>query len=351
VEPEEPTLVAGPTVEAAPGVRPPADAARHVIAGARGADEFLVARTEATLRLALTGPGALILELHAHRREGDLRTLEPAVLGVLLDDVLVQTLALDGPVDPGLTVAGADYGLSERLVVRLPVPLGEHTLELTLSDNAVLGASVRPRMVATNAEEPDVLDLGTARRGDLRAEAPTLAQPAFGLSAFGGVWAPNAMTQVGAGGWLSAGWAVPVAASRLWLELGAGLGRAELSQRIEDPSGAARVWMRASAVPILATATWSAALPLSRLHLDAGLGGGAVVSWVEARYRRIPTRSGTRVSPAGTVHAGIAVDVGPGAVVARFQIIAALPFNTPAVVEYDPGWLSGLLGYRVELGD
>jgi hypothetical protein len=281
--------------------------------------------------------------VHVHRYESSPETLKPLLLGFLLDDVLVETVSLTTPATDEFSVRGAPYALSGRVAVRVGVPLGEHRVQLSLSDNAVFGASVRPHFLALGEKGPPVLDVGAAlAAGDTRRRAL--------LGVIGGLWTPAALPNLGVSATLEGGLAIPVHSTRLLVHLSATLGFAEASRQIEDTNaadGESRVWVRQTTVPIIAGATWHAPMPIAGLSVELGLGGGLVLNQTQPRYRRVDAETGIGVAPALSAWAGAGFEVGPGTVLVRATVVTAVPYSDETVKDLDPGALQVGSGYRL----
>src|SRR5207247_2442202 len=98
------------------------------------------------MRPAVLGCG-LIAEC-AQRAQEQADSLRPVIVGLLIDEVLAQTISMDQPATADFRSEGAAYALSARATLRAPIAAGHHRVRLTLSDNAVLGVSMRPRFSA-----------------------------------------------------------------------------------------------------------------------------------------------------------------------------------------------------------
>ncbi|MFC1609359.1 outer membrane protein [Myxococcota bacterium] len=351
-EQEEPNLVANPTPAPEPGFEVRGSPERHRVNGPGGIEEVIRMGIDPSLELGVVGPGSLVLRLHAHRSQTRPETLEPVVLAILLDDVLVQTVALDQAPTNDYAAEGNKFWMSGPATVRVPVPAGSHKLQLSLSDNAVLGASVKPRFGPLAADEPEVLDIGAARRDDLRAVDSAAPKGGVGIAVLGGLWTPHALSEVGGGGLLEGSYAIPVVDSRLLINLSVGLGYTDATRHIPDadvPKGRSRVRVKISAVPLLLGATWSAPMPIRALTIDAGAGAGVVLSWTTTRSRKAEESSG-EVAPALGINAGVGYALGPGAALLRFHLITGLPWSDNNINSFDPGSVMVGLGYRVDLG-
>ncbi|OGQ91748.1 MAG: hypothetical protein A2289_11885 [Deltaproteobacteria bacterium RIFOXYA12_FULL_58_15] len=348
----EPGLVSSPVTvtSAEPGLEIAGVLKRHTITAAGGSNEYYQVAIDPGLALNVVGPGTVLLTIHAHRSQMQPQTLSSVVLGILLDDVLVQTLALDQPASEDFRTPDPNYQLSQPVAVRVPIPVGAHKLQMSLSDTAVLGASVRPDFVAVGNEEPPILGIDAARKGDLR----TSERPQGGVSfaILGGTWAPNAFAEVGGAGLFEANFAIPISSSQLLIHFVAGYGMADASRQVADfnsPEGVSRVRIGLTTVPVLLGATWSAPTPASGLLLEVGASGGAILTWAKTRYRRVDADSGPNVTPALNVLAGAGYRVGPGCVLARVYVTSGIPWSSDNIDGLDPGAVMAAVGYRLEL--
>jgi hypothetical protein len=312
---------------------------------------------ESDLHLEVTGPGTLVLELHAHRDETRPETLEPVVVGLLLNDVLVNTLSIDEPAADTFSAAGEAYGLSRRITVRWPVPIGTQRLQLSLSDNAVAGASVRARFVEPGAAgEPLALDTAATRRADPRAGAGTLpgeVSGAMGFAVVAGTWLPTSLSSIGPAVLAEAQLGIPAIAPSVGLGLTAGFVRLGETFRVEDPrtpDGRGRMRLTSSSVPLWIDVHWAMALPVSGLAVDIGAGGGVILVSSETRSRLGVGESGLRVSPAAVARANLMQALGPGAVTLGVNFVAARPISADNLNDFGPGGLMAGLGYRVGVG-
>lgn len=113
-----------------------------------GDESFFFVDHQKDFVVDVLGPGIMSFDAHAHRAADKPSTLEPVMIGVLLDDVLVQTLAVRQGIDSSVTAwRGSEaegYAVSQRALLQLQVPPGRHRVSLSLSDAAALGASIRP---------------------------------------------------------------------------------------------------------------------------------------------------------------------------------------------------------------
>jgi len=91
------------------------------ITGPKGTEKLLKVSITDGLELDALGPGRMIFEIHAHRDKNQAESLKPVIVGVMIDDVLIQTLAVDQPASPELKAAGESYTPSVRVTLRVPV--------------------------------------------------------------------------------------------------------------------------------------------------------------------------------------------------------------------------------------
>jgi hypothetical protein len=352
---EEPALLAAPDVPSAGhrnarmtmvGAQP----ATHVVASPVGRERFLAVRVDDRLRLAVYGPGLLELAVHAHRAESISESLRPVIVSVLVDEVLTQNVSIVQGPSPEYRIEGAPFLPSLRVNVRVPIEDGRHEVQLTLSDSAVLGASILPRFVdLTDVDEPGLLTAKAARAGGLRA-GPAVPEVSgtFGLGIAAAAWLPSGMQHVGMAALADGTLGLPVAGPRVSVGLVAGYGRTEDPRPFADwrvPSGASRANVVVSTVPLIANARWSAPLP-QPVAVEAGLGAGVQLLWTEVRSRGIRLRYGPRVTPTGFVDVALLVRVGPGAFFARGAYLAAAPIDTDRLRGFDASGGIASVGYR-----
>ncbi|MEM6274213.1 MAG: hypothetical protein AAF735_03135 [Myxococcota bacterium] len=328
-------------------------AASQLVRAERGDALFLKLTTELGLKLEARGTGVLVFDYHAHRDPARPPSLEPVVIGMLLDDVLVDTLAIRQPATDDYTVTGADYQLSERTQFQLTVPSGRHRIELSLSDNALAGGSIRVRFASTD------LEAVTTTEPPVPPTPPPLVQlqPSspdqkpktsgwVGVGVGGEVVRSNNTGAIGGGGHLEL-FVMPGASSRAFgFGLQSGFRTVETSSSIVDPrlaGGSTTVRLTERSVPVLADL---------RLSLEAGdtawmlgVGGGGLVSW--ARTDAASSRVETDVEWvwAAMAHITGLIRLGPGWLSIRMQWTATEPAERENLRDFDPGVGTVGLGY------
>ncbi len=358
----EPDLAAAPTQVAEPapigtegytfvGSPPPLT----TILGPQGADKFLAVSINDGLVLEAIGPGVMLFDIHAHRAEATPESLRPVIIGVMIDDVLLQTLSVDQPAAKDLKVEGATYTPSLRVTLRVPIEPGSHRVRLSLSDAAVLGASIKPRFQTLSAaDEPGLLSAEAARAKDLRAYAPAVeVYGAAGVGPLVSAFVPTSANRAGAMVLADANLQIPVAGPRLAIGLWAGIGRTDHSQPFADDrrtSGESRAYLSHTLLPAFVELRWSAPLTVP-FGLETGVGGGVLVAMTEMRAAGATSQADTKVVAAVTAQATGFYEMGPGALMVRLQFIASQPANTEVVRHYDYGGALLSLGYRFTFGD
>ncbi len=348
-EPDEPARDP-PAAPPEPSVRLLTRAPQQTIQGPDGRGEFVAASVEQGLLLEVIGPCILVLDLHAHRSNAEAASLRPVIVGVMIDEVLLQTVAVDQAASDDYST-DAPYQVSERVTLRVPVEAGTHELRLTLSDAAVLGMSVRAQLQASTPE-PGLLSTTGARAADLRARDPDEVYGTLGVGAIGAAFLPSGLTHFG---WMVRGevdLAIPIAGSRLAIALTGGYLTALEPRTFADrraPGGRARVNLTLTEVPILAEARWSAPLP-SPFGIELGVGGGALLVWTEMRALRAARSDDMAVAPAAVAELTFMLELGPGVITAGGGYILGQPLDTPTLGEFDPGGAWAGLGYRFVIG-
>ncbi len=348
-----PAIVPEPEVLAAAGFAVPTPPAQITVRGPNGDEPFYRVGIDDGLGLDSVGPGVLQFDIHALRDERQLESLKPVIIGVMVDEVLLQTLAVDRPASPVYQIVGESAAPSERVTLRMPIDAGAHRVRLTLSDTAVLGTAIRPTFVdATAVTEPGLLSAEVARAADLTPVALPEVYGSVALGLLGGVLVPAAGRSVGWLSQLDTDFAVPVAGPRFSLGLTAGFGQVEDPRRYPDSrlsAGRGRVNLRWNHLPLLAVARWSVPLPRP-WGIEVGLGGGVCLAWGELRARQAVITQPLAVAPAGVGQLTLMLELGPGALVLRGSHTLAMPIDTGRVRGYDLGGSFAGLGYRFIFG-
>ncbi len=74
-----------------------------------GSERFLNVSIAGALHLGVIGPGVLLFEIHAHRDPSRPDSLKPVIVGLLLDEILVQTVSIEQAASPEYRVTGASF--------------------------------------------------------------------------------------------------------------------------------------------------------------------------------------------------------------------------------------------------
>lgn len=328
-------------------------AASQLVRAERGDALFLKLTTELGLRLEARGTGVLVFDYHAHRDSARPPSLEPVVIGMLLDDVLVDTLAIRQPATDEYTVAGADYQLSERTQFQLTVPSGRHRVELSLSDNALAGGSIRVRFASTdleavNATEPPVPPTPPplVRLPPSTSDPQPTSSGWVGLGIGGDVVRSNNTGAIGGGGHLEL-FVMPGGVSRmLGFGLQSGFRAVETSSSIADPrlgGSSTSVRLIERSVPILADIRVS--LEAGDTAWMLGVGGGGLVSWAQTDAASSRLETDVEWVWAAMAHFTGLIRLGPGWLSMRVQWTATEPTQRENLRDFDAGVGTVGLGY------
>lgn len=320
----------------------------------RGADEsglFLQVTTGQGLKLEARGTGVLVFDYHAHRDPAQPATMEPAVLAVLLDDVLVETLKVDGPIDESLSADGQSYRLSERAQFQVTIPPGKHSVEMTLSDNALVGGSIRVRFETADVTTVASEDLPMAPEAppmiEIREE-PELQLPStwLGFSVAGGATMTNSSAQVGAAG-LADAFLMPGDFDRVFgFGLTSGFAFVETEDAVGDirsPDSPTTVTLTEQTVPVLVDLRF--ALSFDDWVFMLGAGGGGMISVAETQALGSTVSTGAEWVWGVTGHASLMVRTGDGFLTLRGQWIASQPRDVENLRDFDPGFSLLSIGY------
>ncbi len=324
------------------GAAPP----RLRVLGAQGAAELLHVSSEDALRLRVTGPGVLVLEVHANRDPQRPETLQPIVVGILLDDVLVQTVALDQPASELGHVEGATFSLAKRVTVRLPIKAGSHELDLSLSDNATHGITVRPLFEHLAPGEPALLTSESAREGDLMAQGQG-AHGSLGVGLLAGAFVPWNVGSVGFGATLEGRMHVPALGKHLLLGVSGGVSFASHERDVADlraRDGRAQLATSLLNLPIIADLRWHALIS-PPFALELGAGAGLLLSRVTSTALGASSDSGLAASAVGELLMGASMPLGPGRFLVRGALLAGSFVAASGVRRFGPGGLLLLAGY------
>ena len=321
----------------------------HTIHGPSGDEKFYLATIDEGLSLDAMGPGLLSLDIHAHRQSDTPDTLKTLIVGVMLDEVLLKSLAIGEAAGSAYTIDGAVFSLSARTTQRVPINAGSHKIRLTLSDTASAGASVRPQFAGTGRfDEPGLLSAEVARSDDLHIEAPPPEVSGdVSVAMLGAGFLPLELSHLGFAVRAETAFAVPVAGPHFSIGLGVSMARVHDPRTYADPraaNGIARMSSTLTSMPVLAEAKWSAAMP-SPLGLEIGIGGGALLGWMELRAGGV-TISDNSVTAAAVAQLTWTLHMGPGQVLLRSDFILAHPFAARQIGLVDPSGASFGLGYR-----
>ncbi|MEE8409709.1 MAG: hypothetical protein V3T05_08895 [Myxococcota bacterium] len=352
-----PDLAASPLASAtmSPGMTVDGSPPTRKISAPGGSLDFYQISIDDGLQIDVTGPGSLVLHLHAHRSEALAASLEPVVVGLLLDDVLVHTVSVDQPASERFRFTDVEYLPSRRVTVRIQIPVGKHVLQLSLSDNATLGASVRPQFVVIGeTEEPSVLDFDSAREGDLRASGVLGAEVAGGgrVGVVAGAWLPNSLPAPGATVAVDVALGIPSLARGASIGFFAGFSRVTTTRHFEDPrkpDGQGRMPFTLSNAPIFLDVRWSLGMPVDGLSIDLGAGGGVLITWTDTRSRQGHVESGLRLVPGGIAQATVDYQIGPGSVMVKIAAIIAQRWSAANVNDFDSGAFMLSAGYRFSI--
>lgn len=324
----------------------------QTVTSAAGDGFFLQLGAADGLNLVARGTGVLVFDFHAHRNPAKPETMEPAVLAVLLDDVLVDTLKVEAPASSEYSVAGSSYQLSERAQFQVTIPPGSHRVTVTLSDTALDGGSIRARFEATDVESlpedevvvppepPPIVEI--RERPDEEPYDPTW----IGLTLAGGPTLGNSTGQLGYAGTLDF-FVMPSDFGRvIGLGLTSGFTAVGTQESIADPrttSGSNVVLFSERAVPVLLDLRL--ALDFGDVALQAGVGGGGVFSWAETESlgSRVETEGDFVLAVGG--HLTMMTRIGAGWLTMRGQLTMSEPEDVANLRDFDPGTLSVTLGY------
>lgn len=324
------------------------------IAGPRGVEEFVHVEAERGLLLDVSGPSTLVVDLHAHLLATRPETLEPVALGVLIDDVLVQTVTLDPtPSDEYAPAEGesAQWKLSRRATLRIPAGPGTHRVHLSPSESAVLGLSARPSLEAVSASEPLLavsLDARSTRGGG--GAGPSGGGVELTVTATAGAYGDLATRAPGMLGQASADLSLVLGRHRLGVGVSAGLRRVEATLGFVDwrtPSGVTTATLTVTSAPVALEAAWRAALGGS-FSLGLSLGGGVLVSTATVLAQGGQQTSRAVIAPLGTGALVFGMRAGPGSVVLRLQGSATAPADVGPLRRYSASGVAVLIGYRIE---
>ncbi|MFC1609358.1 hypothetical protein ACFL6C_00230 [Myxococcota bacterium] len=357
IEPAEPSLMTAPSSIAPvePGFSVPGSMPSHTLAGPHGEETFFRVGIEKGMVLDAFGPGQLLLDIHAHRHDSQPESLRPIIIGVMVDDVLLQTLAVDQGASRVYRTSEPDFAPSDRVTLRVPLGTGTHQVRLTLSDSAVLGASIRPRFEALmSASEPGILTAEVARADDLVIK--TTLPEVYGTVAVGALGAgflPTNLSHFGYLAQIDTDFAIPVAGPHFSMGLSAAFCRVEEPRTFPDrraDKGSAHVNLTLTSMPIFAEARWAAPLP-PPWGVQVGLGGGALLVWPAVRALRATAKDPLEVTPAGVGQVTFMLEAGPGAFVLRVGFMVAKPIDSDSLSTFDAGGGFAGLGYRFIFGD
>ncbi len=353
----EPALVAGVDAQAVEATEPGFEIvepkpATQTIRSPDGDGLFLQLGAADGLNLVARGTGVLVFDFHAHRNASKPATLEPAVLAVLLDDVLVDTLKVDAQASAQYSIAGAAYDLSERAQFQVTIPAGSHRVTIALSDTALDGGSIRARFEATDVESlseeepfvppepPPMVEI--RERPEDEPPDPTWV----GLTLAGGTALGNSSGQLGYAGLLDF-FVLPSDFGRVvGLGITSGFTSVATRETVNDPrtaSGSNLVLFSEQAIPVLLDLRL--ALDLGDFALQAGAGGGGIVSWAETEALGSRAETGTDFILALGGHLSLMTRVGAGWLTLRGQLTLTEPTEVANLRDFDPGSLSVTLGY------
>ncbi|MEM6730880.1 MAG: hypothetical protein AAF658_04955 [Myxococcota bacterium] len=355
----EPELVAG--VEAAPveGVEPGFEIqeprpSTATIKSPDGDGFFMQLAAAEGVRIEARGTGVLVFDFHAHRNPAVPETLDPTVLAVLLDDVLVDTLRVDAPINSLYSVAGAEFDLSDRVQFQVTVPPGRHEIQVTLADTALAGGSLRARFETTDVQTvprddamplpqpPPLVDLSAAPE-------PDVAQPSaawVGFTLAGGAALGNSSGQLGAGGVVDF-FVMPEDFGRAFgFGATSGVTWVQTSETVGDiraPGGTTEVTLTELSAPILVDLR--VALNFDDYALFLGAGGGGLVTSAETEALGSTSSTGTEWVWAATAHLSFLGRLGDGWWTVRGQWTVSDPMNTANLRDFDPGTFTASVGY------
>jgi hypothetical protein len=302
---------------------------------------------QAPLTIEATGPGTLRVDLRAHRKADLPQTLEPVIIGITVDEVLLRTLALRQNEDADWTVPGADFSLARRVGVALPLAGGIHRIQLSCSENAALGLSAFARLDTVVDEavsiETDPLPVPVSVAAFEEDSALALS-----YSASAGAWLPTALPTVGVAATLETAVALPAVASGAGLGVSAGFFAASRRTLYADPrlaKGSGELALTLSAIPVLLDLRWRQSL--APLWLDVALGGGAVFAWTTSEAASRSITSAIQAQPAASAQAGVALPLGPGEIAARASVLVSREWSDARVRGMSAGGVSVGLAYRL----
>jgi hypothetical protein len=330
------------------------------LVGPAGQESFFAVDAEHDFVVDASGPGLMSFDFHAHRSKARPETLEPVVVGVLLDDVLVQTLSIDRPEDPAFRLVGRDYGVTARTLLQLQVPPGRHRVALSISDNASLGASIRPRfeklpsvresVAAVPPPDPPEPPPAPPPPPDEQPAAVVIAMPAsddvytaplskahFGVLA--GAWFPTEVATAGPAAQVE----VVIEPARLvGIGVIAGFGYAHYTTSAA-PLRTGDVDVNIYTVPITGDVRLRA--PLSRhIALVVGGGAGARLSWGSTRSDGGESDGALKARLIAIAHASLTYATADGEWVLRGQYMPTIAANDSMRI-YDGGATTVMLGY------
>ncbi|MEL6547953.1 MAG: hypothetical protein AAFQ82_25230, partial [Myxococcota bacterium] len=305
------------------------------------------------LGLAARGTGVLVFDFHAHRNPSNPSTLEPAVLAVLLDDVLVDTLKVEAPASPQYSVADADFQLSDRAQFQVTIPPGNHRVMVTLSDTALDGGSIRVRFETAGVESvetnepfvpPEPPPLVEIRDTPAREVEPNPTWVGLGFS--GGTALGNSSGQLGFGG-LAEFFVLPADFGRVaGVGLTSGFRTVQTSETVGDlrsATGSSEVSFTENAVPVLLDLRLN--LDLGDVAFHVGAGGGGVVSWTRTEALGSAASTGTDFIWALGGHVTVLARAGDGWLTLKSQLSVTDPQTLSNLRDFDAGALMVTLGY------
>lgn len=305
---------------------------------------FYHLRPEQPLAVKTTGPGTLVIETHAPRDPQHPESLEAAVVAILVDEVLTQTVAIDQPVNGAYESSALGAPLSERVVLRIPIPAGDHTVRLTQSETAVLGLLMRPDFdTIASVAETTPLTLATP--------PPPAVLGSSNVAIMAGTWFNTGLPNPAGVVELEANLGFPFVDQAASIGLSAAFTFAHLARTYTDPrvdDGLSRVRADVFGVPLLADVRWSvAAAPW--LTVTMGLGGGVIVSWSNTRSLGVQRSTSVEAVAAARAQVSLLFALGPGKALLRGAFLPAGELNSAAFRQYSPGGLGTAVGYQFDL--
>lgn len=318
------------------------------VTGAQGTVDFLHVTIDSGLHLRVVGPGLVVLEVHANRSNNHPETQQPIVVGILLDDVLVQTVALDQPLTDRARVENAPFELARRVTVRLPIKAGGHDLSLSLSDNATDGITLRPTFEPLSAVEPTLQTPESAREGDLVASDLNTAGT-IGIGLLAGGFVPWDIGSAGVGASLEGRMRLPALGDHALLTISAGAAAATNERDVADvraPQGRMRLSTTLLQAPLTIDLRWQAAVTRS-VALEAGGGIGLLVSRVTTSALGAESSTGVQAGVVGELVLGMSMASGPGRLLARAALLAGNALDTATVRHMSTGGVMLLVGYTL----